>query len=267
MGDDDTRQLELLNCLADLLLAWDVQVAGRLIEQQDLRLLIKRPCQQHSLFLPSREHRAHVSNESVITHRHREDVVMDRSQLGASFDARHVGGRVEERDVVGDRPGEQLVVLHHRADQRPIVGRAESSEADAADENFAFGSRQQPEHGPQQGCLSASRGSHHGDRFALFHFEVDSSQHERLGLGIANAEVPHLDLTADRRGGQDCPRHLRLGFRERNVGHSSRVQLQHLEIDCGVDQARHPARELGFVGHEREQHAHRELLVEHEHRA
>ena len=91
MCHDDACQLQLFDRLADLFLSGHVQVTRRLVEQEDLGLLVERACQQHPLFLPSREHRTHVPDQRVVAHGHRQNVVVDGGHLGASLHTRHIG--------------------------------------------------------------------------------------------------------------------------------------------------------------------------------
>ena len=54
------------------------------------------------------------------------------------------------------------------------------------------------------------------------------------------------------------------GFCERDVRDATGVQLQHADLDGVVDEGGRAARELRFVGDEREEHADREATVEDE---
>ena len=60
-----------------------------------------------------------------------------RGEAGALLDPAPCRRGVEEGDVVGDRAGEELVVLHHRADHVAPGAQAELLDVDAADPDLA----------------------------------------------------------------------------------------------------------------------------------
>jgi hypothetical protein len=55
-----------------------------------------------------------------------------------------VGRGIEEAHVVGDRSGEELVVLHHRAHELAVAVDAQLLDVDAAREDLAVGGRSSP---------------------------------------------------------------------------------------------------------------------------
>lgn len=82
-------------------------------------MAVERPRQQYPLLLPAGECRAHVADERAIAHRHGGDVVVHRRGSGGGLDPPEVGVRGEEGDVVGDRAGEEAVVLHDHTGHHP----------------------------------------------------------------------------------------------------------------------------------------------------
>ena len=78
--------------------------------------LYRRARQQHALALAARKGRAHVADQRQILHRRPHDVVVHLRREGRRLDPLHVEVGIEERDVVGDRAGQQAVVLRHDAD-------------------------------------------------------------------------------------------------------------------------------------------------------
>ena len=105
---------------------------------------------------------------------------MNGRQPGAGLDALLVGLRIKERDVVGQRTAEQLIVLHHRADQVAILRNAQPRNIDAANQHFAFGRGQQSHNYLQQRRLPTTRRPDDGDGLAFFNPQIDMAQDERL---------------------------------------------------------------------------------------
>jgi len=65
------------------------------------------------------------------------DLVMDSGELGAMHHVLELEALVEEANVVGDRAGQQLVVLHHHADA-PAKGLvADDAQRHAVDQDLA----------------------------------------------------------------------------------------------------------------------------------
>src|SRR3954451_17010944 len=109
------RGVEPPKALVDVPLPLDVEVRRALVEEQDFRPPIERPRKQHPLLLTARERAPHIPDQAVVGHRHRHDLVVHIRHSRALDHPFLVEGRIEEADVVGDGPGEELVVLHHRA--------------------------------------------------------------------------------------------------------------------------------------------------------
>jgi len=79
MGDHDAGRAGLAHRGVHGALALDVEMAGRLIHQENSRIAIERAGDQHPLFLAAGQHRAHVADQRAVAHRHGADLVMDKS--------------------------------------------------------------------------------------------------------------------------------------------------------------------------------------------
>lgn len=86
---------------------------------------------------------------------------MVRRQLRADLNALQIDRQEKESDIVGNRTGEQVVILYHGADQVPVIGRPQVWQADPADENFPFRGLQQAQQRFDQSGFPATRRAGH----------------------------------------------------------------------------------------------------------
>jgi hypothetical protein len=156
MGDADARDVQRLQVLGDLPLIVPVEMRGGLVEEQNLRAPVERSRENDPLPLAAGQRAAYVADQAVIGHRHAHDLVVDAGHLGASDHPLLVERRREERDILGDRSGQELVFLHHRRDMLAIDSRAESAERNAVDERLAARRLEQPHEDLHEGGLAAS---------------------------------------------------------------------------------------------------------------
>ena len=102
-----------------------VEGVRRLVEKDELRVLIDRPGDQQPLLLPLAQAVSLHADPRVVTQRQAVDIIADighlhRVQKPLAVDHLLAGG-----DVVGDRVGEDEAVLHDRAGPRPPDMRVE----------------------------------------------------------------------------------------------------------------------------------------------
>lgn len=81
--------------------------------------MIKRASQQQTLTLTPRKSRAHVANHGQVLHGHAADVVMDLRAHSAFDNPLHVDLRIEKGNIVRNRFGKELIILHHDTGRRP----------------------------------------------------------------------------------------------------------------------------------------------------
>jgi hypothetical protein len=177
VGDDHPGDGELADRRVHLALAFDVEGAGRLVEEQELRPLVERPRQENPLPLSAGQAGAHVAHQRVPAHRHCLDLVGDRGDAGALPGPRGIGVAVEEGDVVDDRAGEELVFLHHRADHVAPGAQAHLLQVDTADPDLPGLRREDAEHALQQGRLAAARRPDDRDRVSRLDAQAQPAQH------------------------------------------------------------------------------------------
>src|SRR5260221_13979492 len=80
----------------------------------------------------------------------------------------------------------------------PVGPGADRREREAVDKNLAARRLEQAEHDLDERRLAATRGAHDGDELTRLDGQVDVLEHEGLGFGIAEEDVPNLDSAADR---------------------------------------------------------------------
>jgi hypothetical protein len=93
-----------------------VERAGRLIEEEDPRLVHDGAGQGDALALAAGLRRARVGEGGLVAHRHGGDIVVDARQACRALDGLRRQPRIGERDVFPDRRSEQIRILGHDAD-------------------------------------------------------------------------------------------------------------------------------------------------------
>lgn len=182
-----------MDCCQDFFLVPLIELRGALVEEEGGGPAIDRPRQQDSLLLPAREHGSHIPDQRLIAHRQPVDVVSNAGGARRSLNPFHVRLRIEERNVLGDGAGKELVILRHRADLRAPAGDAVSLQRLPIDQHLAVGGLEQPHHDLHQRGLAAARGTDERDGFARFDPEIDALQDLGLADPIGEADIAQLD--------------------------------------------------------------------------
>src|SRR3569833_2574141 len=121
----------------------------------------------------------------MVTHGHGEDVLLHGREPRAFAHALELERRIEEGNVVGDGTGEQVILLHDGADQRPIGFDAELRDVGSAHPYLAAAHRQQAQHDFEQRGLSATGRTDDGHRFAFRASQIGGGGGARRGGGGA----------------------------------------------------------------------------------
>ena len=133
--------LEPVERVLDEPLRFVVERAGRLVEEQDRRVLEDRPGDRDALALAARQPRAAVADDRVVAVGQRADEVVGVGRPGRGDD---LGlGRVEPavQDVLADRAAEQRRLLGDQADLAAQAGHGHVADVDAVDPDRARRSR------------------------------------------------------------------------------------------------------------------------------
>ena len=119
VGDDDRRAAQVSQVAVHQPLGDGVEGAGRLVQQQDARLLRQRARQGDPLALAARERRAAVGQRRGVAHRHAAMSAWMHASRAACSTIVERQRRVGQRDVLADRRAEQVRVLGDDADLPP----------------------------------------------------------------------------------------------------------------------------------------------------
>ena len=85
-----------------------VQLAGRLVQQNDCRLVNESPGQRDALALASRQGSASFADHCFVCHRHCDNVFMNAGKLGCPDDIRHRNVWIIERNVCANGRTKQV---------------------------------------------------------------------------------------------------------------------------------------------------------------
>ena len=206
------------------------------------------------------QRRAHVADQAVIGHWHRRDRIVDACGAGGLLDQMVVGGRIEKGDIVGQRAGEQMVVLKHGADSRapgPDVCRCQRL---TVDQQLAPGRGQQAEHDPHQRRLACARFADDRSETACGNFEIQIAQDRRIARGVCEAEVLGTDRrcrqrSGTRRGGND----VFAGMGD-DIGEAFEMHRQQSVVLGMIDEGCRTGDETRPIGKEGKHHADRHLV-------
>ena len=179
----------------DLLLDPRVDRRRRVVEQQDLGIREQRARERDPLALAAREREALLADDRVVAVRQLHDELVRLRGTRRGLDLRR--GRVgpAERDVGGDRVGEEERVLEHHADAAAQrlerrVAHVDAVDRDRAGVHVVEARQQEPD-----GRLARTRAADERDRLARRDGEGEVAQH-RLGRRVAERHVVEDDLTA-----------------------------------------------------------------------
>ena len=100
-----------------------IEVARRLVQQHERRVVQERTCDADALALPSRKRIAQLADVRVVAVRQRLDEVMDRSRLRRRDDALARCAGTPDLDIAGDRVVEQPGLLRHVRLAAAQIGR------------------------------------------------------------------------------------------------------------------------------------------------
>ena len=162
VGDDDRGPADEqpLEALLDPLLGPDVDVRGRLVEDQDPRLGEQRPGEGDDLPLAGRERRCRARRPRCRAPRAApRSAARRRPSRSASMISSRDRAGPPERDVVGDRAAEQEALLRHDPEPAAERLRVELADVDPVDQDptRAAGRRSGRRASPGSTCRRRSR--------------------------------------------------------------------------------------------------------------
>lgn len=196
MRDADRRYFEPSNVSQNLLLGFDVEMTGRLIEKQDTGPAINRPRQGKALNLAARKIRPGIAKHGLRAHRHALHIhpyLRHECCLTHSFE---VDIRIEGGNVVGDRPLEHMFVLHDHTDLPGKGDMVPERKLQTVQTDSAVTWLQLTGKNPEQGSFSTAGGPGNYHVRPRVDLETQLSE-QRMVFGVPELEPGNLDSTAD----------------------------------------------------------------------
>ena len=192
--DGGSALAELVQCLLDHDLGGVVKRTGRLVQNEDRRVLEEHTRDAKTLFLTARQTHAALADDSIVALLHRHDVIMDVGALGGFDDL--VLGSVESaiEDVVTDAGVKEVDVLLYDADiaakrlQRDVV------DVLAVDQKNSRLHVVKMRDQMADGGLSAAAGTDQSQSLALLDLEIDVFEDVAV-IAIGVGHVAEFDLT------------------------------------------------------------------------
>ena len=112
------------------------------------------------------------------------------ASLRRMLDPLWIGGGAERGDVLGDRAGEQPVVLQDAADLRAVMLEPDRLHGHIVQQHGAAARPQQAGEDLEQGRLARARGPDDRDALAGRDVEIEVSDDRRLVVAVAEADAP-----------------------------------------------------------------------------
>src|SRR5215467_4856281 len=118
VGDDENgaASRDPAHVVLDDPLAFVVQRARRLVEDQNSRIGDQRPGNRDTLALAARQVGAALAHDRVVSLRQLDDEIVRAGELRRGHNLMHPQGWIGERDIVADGSVEQHIFLEHNAD-------------------------------------------------------------------------------------------------------------------------------------------------------
>src|SRR6185437_4637313 len=196
MGRNDDGHLALgenLQAFEELGLAAHVEMRGRLVEEQHLRLADQHPGEPDRLLLAAGQAAPALGDHHVIALRVAGEEGFDAGQ--ARRRQHFLVGRLRpaKRDVVAQLAVEQIGVLQHETDAGTQIGGVVLADVDAVDQDRALARRIESGGQPADRGLAGSDAADDSDFLAGLDLERDAV--ERLGgtVGIGKADIVEID--------------------------------------------------------------------------
>ena len=196
MGDDQCGPPphRLLQSRLDAALGFAVQGGGRLVQDQDRRILEQRPGDGHPLPLAAGQHQAILSHRRVQAFRQLLNEVVRMGAADGLADGLRVRiGQGAVGDVGAKAVVEQGHLLRHEGDLATQAGQAIVLHRNAIDPHFAAPRLVEAGNQAGQGRFAAPGAAHQGQGLARFQGQADAVQH-RAGAGfVGEMNIAQLD--------------------------------------------------------------------------
>ena len=196
MGDHHQRRsqfpVEFEHQRHHLLAGRVVEAAGRLVREQQRRLLHEGPRQRHALLLAARQH-PRIVRQPLPQPDALEHLPGLRAGIALTAQLQRQHHVLQRRQV-----GQQLEALEHeaqvRAAQRGAAVLVEREHVLPTQPHRAFGRRVQAREDGQQRALARARGADDGDRLPGLQLEIDVMQNGQHAVGILDRLADVIDF-------------------------------------------------------------------------
>ncbi|MPM25386.1 hypothetical protein SDC9_71877 [bioreactor metagenome] len=257
-GDDGAALAHRVQAVLDVALGLGVERRGRLVEQQDRRVLQQRAGDADALLLAARELQPALAHRRLVALGQAHHEVMDFRGSGGRDDLGLGGAGAAIGDVVADRIVEQHGVLRHHADRVVQALLGDVAEVLPVDPDRAAGDVVEAEEKPPDRRLARARGADQCHALPRRHGQRDPLQDRPVRV-IGEFHRVETDLAAGDLQRRRAGLVLDLGGLVQQVEHLAHVDkcLTDLAIDRAEEAERHG--DLDHVGLHHDKIAHREL--------
>ncbi len=245
VGDDDHRA-----ALADVRhvalhdgLAFIVQRARGLVEDEDARVGEERAGDRDALALAARQARTLLADDGVVALRQLADEVVRPRQARRVHHGLDGRGRVRDGDVLAHAAVEQQVLLQYHADLPSQLRRIDQADVDTVHEDAALLGYVQALHELGERALAGARAPHDADHLAGADVQAHAMQHGGRFRAVAEVHAVQRDPALD---GRQLRRAARGHFRARvedvpQAGHGDAGLLEvRPQLGHAHDGLRHP---------------------------
>ena len=210
-----------------------VHGGGRLVENQDRRVLQQRPREAETLPLAAGEGGSRLVDRGAVAPRQAGDGVMDLRVARRPLDLRVRGVEPPVADVVGDRAGEEQRVLGHQGD--PLAQRAETVGGGVAPvEQHAPGRRrEEPRDQVREGGLAGPGRADDGHQLAGPRVEADAVEDGARAV-VREPDRLEADVPGQAAGVRRVRRIADLRLQRQDVAHPAGPDHRLLQCAHGV---------------------------------
>src|SRR3984957_14691142 len=205
VGDDDrgASLAEFGERLLHVAFGFGIERGGRLIEQDDWRILDQRARYRNALALPAGQLQSVLADRGVVAAWEARDEIVRVRRLGGGDDLRLAGAEFSQRDVVADGAAEQMRDLADIGDGVAQRAARYAGNVLAVDHDAAGADVVKPQQQIQHRRFAATRWADQGGNLAALGDKTHAAQHRRVGA-VGELHIGELDL----RLGQCQRRHV-----------------------------------------------------------
>ncbi len=175
-----------------------VQRTGRLVQDQHARVADDGAGDRQELALAQREAGAALAEDGLVALGQPADELVGADEARGGHDPGERAVGRTHADVLGDGAGEQLHLLRHDADLRPVADRGEGGEVLAVEQHAAGLGQFQAEQEADQRALARARRAGDAQHGARRQLEGHAVERRCRGTRIAEGELLDLETALDR---------------------------------------------------------------------